>query len=202
MNGWLTNSEITHAVADSPESEFTVTGTVLKGRDGNHWDAVTIHNPAIYFINGKYYIFYKGNSDGTAATQRIGLAVAEKPEGPYKRISDKKPILDVSKNRKDWDSYITTNPALLYDKGKYMLYYKAWDRYGDGKRKMGLAVSDRIEGSYKKYSDNPIINFKGIGKQTEDACVFKYENKYYMLMRDMGIYSKRSLILWRMEQEP
>lgn len=61
-----------------------------------------------------------------------------------------------------------------------------------GKRKMGLAVSDKIEGSYKKYSGNPIINIKGIGKQTEDACVFKYENKYYMLMRDMGVYSKRS----------
>ena len=192
LNGWLTNSEIAHAVADSPESEFTVTGTVLKGRGDNHWDAVTIHNPAVYFINGKYYMFYMGNNDGTAATQRIGLAVSERPEGPYKRISDKKPILDVSADKKDWDSYITTNPALLYDEGKYMLYYKAWDRYGDGKRKMGLAVSDRIEGPYEKYSGNPIIKFKGIGKQTEDACVFKYENKYYMLMRDMGIYSQRS----------
>lgn len=120
-------------------------------------------------------MFCMGNSDATAATQRIGLAVAERPEGSWKRISDKKPILDVSADKNKWDSYITTNPTLLYYDGKYMLYYKAWDRYGGGKRKIGLAIADRIDGEYQKYSGNPIINFRGIGKQTDDACVFKYE---------------------------
>ena len=195
LNGWLTHSEIPHAVADSAESPFTVTGTVFQGRGPGYWDGVTVHNPAVYRIDRRYYMFYMGNSDGTAATQRIGLAWAEEPQGPWHRLSDQRPILDISADRRAFDSYITTNPALLHDGGEFRLYYKAWDRYNDGKRKMGLAVSREIGGEYVKHPENPIVRFRGPGRQVEDTCVFKAGGRYYMLMRDMGVYSRRSGLL-------
>ncbi|MCC2685658.1 MAG: glycosyl hydrolase family 43 [Paenibacillaceae bacterium] len=190
--GWLTHSEIAHAVADRPEGPYRVTGTVLQGRGGNHWDAITIHNPTVQKVGNRYAMFYIGNSDGTVDTQRIGLALSDSLDGPWERVGDG-PILDVSPNRFDWDSYITVNPALLqHPNGQFWLYYKAWDRYNDNLRKMGLAVADRIEGPYLRHPSNPLVDFSPIGSQVEDAYVYIEDGRFHMIMRDMGVFSPRT----------
>ncbi|WNJ16994.1 glycoside hydrolase family protein [Pontibacter sp. G13] len=194
-SNWLTQSEIAHAVADQPEGPYTVIGTVLKGRGGAFWDAHTIHNPTVQKVGDKYAMFYLGNNldraadfDGQhASTQRIGLAMADDLNGPWTRVSEE-PILDISDTRADWDSYLTTNPALLqHPDGRYWLYYKAWDRYNDKMRKMGVAISDQIEGPYEKVDTNPLVSFSHLKKQVEDAYVFYHDAKFYMVMRDMGV---------------
>ncbi|MCL1045033.1 glycoside hydrolase family protein [Shewanella electrodiphila] len=192
---WLSHSEIAHAVADKPEGPYTVMGTVLAGRGGEYWDADTIHNPTIQKVGDKYALFFIGNNLGKAkdfdghhaSTQRIGLAVSDSLYGPFERVSDE-PILDISANKADWDSYLTTNPALLqHPNGEYWLYYKAWDRYNDNMRKMGVAISSKIEGPYLKHEKNPLVSFSNIKKQVEDAYVYFSNNTYYMVMRDMGV---------------
>lgn len=196
-NNWLTKSEIAHAVADKPESPYKFVGTVLKGRGKGHWDAHTIHNPTIQKVGDKYVMFYIGNNLDIAeeknihyaGTQRVGLAVADDLNGPWKIISDKEPILEVSSEKKDWDSYLTTNPAFLqHSNGEFWLYYKAWDRLNDNMRKMGIAIAKDIQGPYKKIEENPVVTFAPKKKQVEDAYVFNYKNKYYMVMRDMGVF--------------
>lgn len=193
---WLSHSEIAHAVADKAEGPYTSLGAVLKGRGGDKWDADTIHNPTIQKVGDKYALFFIGNNlklaknyDGHhASTQRIGLALSDSLYGPFIRVSEE-PILDVSNDKKQWDSYLTTNPALLqHPNGEFWLYYKAWDKYNDSLRKMGVAFSDNIKGPYKKYTQNPIVNFDYLGKQVEDAYVFINNNKFHMLMRDMGVF--------------
>ncbi|WP_017444964.1 glycoside hydrolase family protein [Gayadomonas joobiniege] len=193
--GWLKHSEIAHAVADHPEGPYTVLGTVLRGRGGEHWDADTIHNPTIQKVGDKYALFYLGNNltdaekyDGHhASTQRIGLAVADNIYGPFKRVSDH-PILDISQNKAAWDSYLVTNPALLqHPNGEYWLYYKAWDKYNDNLRKMGVAISEKLTGPYQKHENNPLVSFADLGKQVEDAYVYYHNDKFYMIMRDMGV---------------
>lgn len=193
---WLTESEIAHAVADQPEGPYTVIGTVLKGRGSDHWDAHTVHNPTIHKVGEKYVLFYIGNNldistrnnEHHASTQRIGMAVADNLYGPWKRISDKEPILTISKDKSAWDSYLVTNPAFLqHENGEFWLYYKAWDRHNDNLRKMGLAIAKQLEGPYLPIPENPIVSFSKIGKQVEDAYVFKYKSTYYMVMRDMGV---------------
>ncbi|WP_281888703.1 glycoside hydrolase family protein [Paenibacillus sp. YYML68] len=198
-DGWLTHSEIAHAVAEHPEGPYEVTGTVLKGRGGRHWDAATIHNPTVHQVGGRYAMLYIGNRDGTAATQRIGLAMADTIEGPWERVGDE-PILDVSPVRTDWDSYLTTNPALLlHPNGQFWLYYKAWDTYNDHMRKMGLAIADHIEGPYTRVAYNPIVDFSSCGSQVEDAYVFIEDGQYHMVMRDMGVISDRTGLYLRSE---
>lgn len=198
-DNWLTKSEIAHAVADKPEGPYKFVGTVLKGRGTGYWDAHTIHNPTIQKVGNKYVMFYIGNNLDVAkeknihhsGTQRIGLAIADDLNGEWTRISDKEPILEVSKDKKDWDSYLTTNPALLqHPNGEYWLYYKAWDKYNDNMRKMGIAIAKNIEGPYKKIKANPVVSFANMKpkKQVEDAYVFNYKNKFYMVMRDMGVF--------------
>jgi len=193
---WLRTAEIAHAGADAPEGPYTVTGTVLKGRGEGFWDADTIHNPTIQKVGNRYALFYIGNNLAEAeknnahhaSTQRIGLAVADSPEGPWTRLSDEAPLLDVSPDPADWDSYLTTNPALLqHPNGQYWLYYKAWDRNNDDLRKMGLAVAEKLEGPFVRYEGNPIVDFSSIGAQVEDAYVWFERESFHMLMRDMGV---------------
>ena len=40
------------------------------------WDATTCHNPSIHKVDGKYALFYMGNSNGSMNTKRIGLATS------------------------------------------------------------------------------------------------------------------------------
>ena len=56
--GWLTHSEIAHAVSDSPAGPWKYKETVLKGRGKGYWDAITVHNPKIKSFEGKYYLYY------------------------------------------------------------------------------------------------------------------------------------------------
>lgn len=198
FGNWLTESEVAHAVAEKPEGPYRYVRTVLKGRGDGYWDAHTIHNPTIQQVGDRYVIFYMANNlndtakyDGKApSTQRVGMAIADDLYGEFERVGNG-PIL-VSQDKNDWDNYMNNNPALLqHPNGQYWLYYKAWDRYGDGLRKVGVAFADDIEGPYQKFKGNPVLSFSELNKQVEDPYIFHYKDKFYMITRDMGVIHPR-----------
>lgn len=195
MGGWISKCEIAHAVADEPEGPYTYLETVLAPRP-NYFDATTCHNPHIQYVDGTYYLFYMGNSDGTVYTKRIGLAKSKSLYGPWERSDT--PILEVGESGQ-WDDCNTTNPAFVsHPNGKAWLYYKSWNKNDyqaetgniRANRKYGLAIADHIEGQYKRVEENPIIDFSKYGnnKQVEDAYVYIEDGKFKMLMRDMGYF--------------
>jgi len=198
MGGWINSSEIAHAVADTPESPFDFKGIILAPRGTGYWDGTTCHNPHIKFVDGKYCLFYMGNSNGKTNTKRIGLATSESLNGPWLRPD--KPLLEAGPDGA-WDDHCTTNPAFLkHPNGQYWLYYKSWnnnDYYNSpdplirGNRKYGLAIAEKLEGPYVRYSENPVIDYskKGSNKQFEDAFVWHEKGKFNMLARDMGVYN-------------
>lgn len=146
-DNWLIHSKIAHAVADHPEGPYKKLGIILEGRKGK-WDANTIHNPSIYRVDGKYVLLYIGNDTTqqdnwrakakSANTQRVGMAIADNPYGPWKRFD--KPMIDVSPDTMAWDGYCTVNPGFLkHPNGEYWIYYRSWDRRNDDRRKTGVA---------------------------------------------------------------
>ncbi len=197
MGGWIHKSEIAHAIADKPEGPYHYVETVLTAREG-FFDATTCHNPHIKYKDGKYYLFYMGNSDKTVFTKRIGLATSTSLNGPWTR--SKKPVLEAGKEG-EWDDCCTTNPTVVFpENGKCYLYYKSWNtkNYKDetgsirGNRKYGLAIAKNINSRFIRYKDNPIIDLslKGGNKQVEDGYIFIENDKFYMLMRDMGYFNQ------------
>ncbi|MFT3737787.1 MAG: glycoside hydrolase family protein [Breznakibacter sp.] len=167
MGGWIHKCEIARAVATSPEGPFVFQETVLEPREG-FFDATTCHNPTIHFIDGMYYLFYMGNSNGKTNTKRIGLATSLSLQGPWARRSA--PLLEAG-HLGAWDDHCTTNPAFVrHPDGRCLLYYKSWntadyenapkDATIRGNRKYGLAVAGRPEGPYVKYEGNPVIDFR------------------------------------------
>ncbi len=196
MSGWINGSEIAHAVANSPEEPFEVIGTIFAPRPG-YFDATTCHNPCIKKVDDQYCLFYMGNSNGKTNTKRIGLATAPSLFGPWKRPD--RPLLEPGPEGA-WDDHCTTNPAFIkHPNGQYWLYYKSWNTKDyetsthptiKGNRKYGLAIADALDGPYKKYPGNPVIDFSGKGhnRQFEDAYVWHDKKGFKMIARDMGVY--------------
>ena len=208
MGGWIHKSEIAHAVADRPEGPYRDVETIIAPRGDGFWDATTCHNPTIHKVDDKYCLFFIGNSNGKTNTQRIAMATADSLDGPWKR-PDQPLIMPGPKGA--WDDHCTSNPAFLKNpNGQYWLYYKSWnpeeyehpvDPKIRGNRKYGLAVADKLEGPYKKYKGNPIIDYSKFGnnRQLEDANVFMENGNYYLLARDMGRFDHQVGIILESE---
>ena len=200
MSGWINGCEIAHAVADSPVGPYQVMDTVLAPRGDGHWDATTCHNPLIKKVNDQYLLFYMGNANGKTNTKRIGLATSDTLYGPWERSDE--PLLGVGEEGA-WDDHCTTNPAFVeLEDGRCFLYYKSWnthdyENYTDpairGNRKYGLAIAAAPKGPYQRYAGNPVVDFsrKGDNRQFEDAVVWREQDKFYMIARDMGVVDHR-----------
>lgn len=215
MNAWVTHSEIAHAVSDSPFGPFEFKNVALPARGENYWDGLVTHNPTIHFFDGKYYLYYMGNTgDGQANkdgmnwthrnNQRIGIAIAENPNGPWERFS--KPLIDVSPDTLEHDALMVSNPSVTkMADGKYLMVYKAVAK--KGKMPFGgpvvhlTAIADNPEGPFIKQL-KPVFTAQNLDFPAEDPFVW-YENKYYYaIVKDMnGAFTNagKSLALFRSE---
>lgn len=154
----LYNSVI-HYATSKDGKKWEQKGLALgKGPEGS-WDDWGVLTPYVAEANGRFYMFYTGADRNflKGSGNAIGLAVADKPEGPWARVFDK-PVLAPSGNPKDWDSNINDDAHVIKREGKYWLYYKGHPR---GRQwtltQQGVAIADKIEGPYVKYEGNPVI---------------------------------------------
>ena len=92
---------------------------LLEPRDCRYWDCTITTNPSVAIMpDGKTYMIYKSRS-AFGKPLKLGIAVADKPDGEFKRLSDK-PILDFP----DENMHIE-DPFIWYDeeKKKFCLSY-------------------------------------------------------------------------------
>lgn len=122
FHSWVTHSEIARAVADSPLGPFKHADVVLPARGASHWDGLCTHNPTVHRFGDRYFLYYMGNTgDGIVAApatlnwthrnnQRIGVAVADAPEGPWRRRDT--PLIAPTDGFHD--ALCCTNPTIAY----------------------------------------------------------------------------------------
>ena len=185
--GWLTHSEVAHAVSKNPDGPWKYKETVLTGRGKGHWDAITAHNPKIKYFDGKYYLYYISTNMGDKAyteedlietasvgyshknwkilrpNQRTGVAVAESLKGPWKRMDQT--LIEPSGPI----TTLTVNPAIDKGKdGKYYLVVKG-DKPNDKNfvRNQAVAVSEKPDGPFV-IQPKPVIDYI----DTEDVSVW------------------------------
>ncbi|WP_372798892.1 family 43 glycosylhydrolase [Pontiella sp.] len=81
------DSKIGIAVSDSPDGpwERLPNNPVLKNSDNpEDFDSHLVDDSCLMVRDGKYWFYYKGRQLGKSpADTQMGLAIAEKPEGPY-----------------------------------------------------------------------------------------------------------------------
>ncbi len=213
---WVTNSEIAHAIGDSPTGPFRHHDVSLPARGQSYWDGLDTHNPTIQRFGGKFYLYYTGNTgDGKEMktlnwvhrnNQRIGVAVADSPNGPWKR-SDK-PLLDVSADPDAPDALVVTNPSVTRDNnGRYLMIYKAVAKkrpkpFG-GPVVHLTATAKSPTGPFTKQL-KPIFTSEGADFPAEDPFVWYQgdRDQYYAIVKDFnGYFTKagKSLALFQSE---
>ena len=117
FQSWLTDGIVSRAVSDSPIGPWKKIQVVLEGRGVGYWDQYTAHCHKVYKFDGKYYLYYMSTNPGIIdltpeqleevrrtswrpgnlrnrmrLRQRIGVAVADSIEGPWKRFD--KPLFE------------------------------------------------------------------------------------------------------------
>ena len=88
---WVTHSEIAHAVSKEAKGPYYFSDLALPARGATYWDGLNTHNPTIHFFNGKYYLYYTGNTgDGQSQdnSQADSLSQAQ-PVGAEQEQSGK-----------------------------------------------------------------------------------------------------------------
>lgn len=99
-------------------ADWQYEGQVYSGDNPQSWTLKNYWAPEVYEIDGKYYLFFsadwKENPTGELENFRIGVAVADKPTGPFLEISDK-PLFD--------PGYPIIDANILQHDGKTYLYY-------------------------------------------------------------------------------
>ena len=216
---WVTHSEIAHAVSVSPFGPFKHKDITLPARGAEYWDGLCTHNPTMHKFDGKYYLYYMGNTgDGVnycepgkiilnpihRNNQRIGVAVANDPNGPWERFDV--PLIDVSPNEYALDALMVSNPSITQrPDGGYLMVYKAV-----GKAKSGIwggpvvhcmATSDYPTGPFIKY-DKPVFQAKGHDFPAEDPFIWYQKGKYRAIVKDMhGAFTNAGRALVQFDSE-
>lgn len=194
---WVTNSRVVRSVATHPEGPYKYVEDVLPPREGGYWDGKMTHNPTIHRAGKTYLLYYTGTTydepiprgpasvelRGTArANQRLGLATAPSPSGPWTRMD--KPIIEPRPD--EWDSLLTTNAAPWVEAdGSVLLLYKSATG-GRGPLKYGVARAKHFRGPYERVSDGPIVWQDDPNLSYEDAYIWKEAREFRMIFKDMG----------------
>ncbi len=131
-----------------------------KGEPGS-WEGASVFTPNILFAEEQYWLFYTGTSreygKGFIPDSKIGIAVADSPDGPWQRLSTN-PALKNSDDPDDFDSHLVDDACLVTREGKYWLYYKGRQLgKSPGQTQMGLAIAEHPQGPYVRHEDNPVI---------------------------------------------
>ena len=213
---WVTDSEIAHAVSVSPYGPWKFKEVVFHRRGKQYWDGWCTHNPTVHKFGNKYYLYYMGNTgDGQIKgrpgkevlnwthrnNQRIGVAVADSPNGPWKRYDH--PLIDISSDDKAPDCLMVSNPSICETPdGKYLLLYKAVGKKyplpGGGPVVHMVAFSDSPTGPFKKHS-KPVFCFEGERFPVEDPYIWYQDGKYRAIVKRMKNKDRREFSLVQFE---
>jgi hypothetical protein len=202
-NAWVTHSEIAHAVADHPLGPYRHVDVALPERGREYWDGLCTHNPTVHEFEGKYYLYYMGNTGdhqpteklnwGHRNNQRIGVAVADHPAGPWKRFDQ--PVIDISEDDEAPDALMTSNPSICRRcDGTYVLIYKAVGKQRPlpkgGPVVHLAATSDSPTGPFMKHMDT-LFTAPGIDFPAEDPYIWAQGDRCWAIVNDhKGAFTK------------
>lgn len=213
-NAWVTHSEIAHAVADKPLGPYHHVDVALPARGADFWDGLCTHNPTVHEFEGRYYLYYMGTTgDGRALkqlnmvhrnNQRIGVAVADHPSGPWKRSDT--PLIDTSADKDAPDALMTSNPSICRRAdGSFLLVYKAvgkkYELPNGGPVVHLVATSDSPVGPFEKHS-SPVFTVPGERFPAEDPYVWAQDGCLWAIVKDFrGHFTRagKSLALFTSE---
>lgn len=138
------------------------------------WAKKAVWAPSIIEKGGKYYLFFGANdiqSDNEYGG--IGVAVADKPEGPF-RDHLGKPLIDKFHNKAQ-----PIDQFVFKDGNDYYLFYGGW-------RHCNVAKLNADFTGFVPFEDGIIFKEVTPENYVEGPFMFKKDNKYYFMWSEGG----------------
>ncbi len=138
------------------------------------WLQKCLWAPAIIEANGKYYLFFGGNDVHEGEVGGIGVAVSDKPEGPYKDALGKPLINEIVNGAQPIDQFVFRD-----DDGQYYMFYGGWRHCNVCKLSDDLLSIVPWEDGQKFHEVTP-------DKYVEGPFMMKRDGKYYFMWSEGG----------------
>ena len=130
--------------------------------------------PAVIKKDNKYYLFFGANDVHEGEIGGIGVAVSDKPEGPYKDLIGKPLINDIVNGAQPIDQFVYKD-----DDGTYYMYYGGWRHCNIVK------LSDDFK-TLVPFEDGEIYKEVTPEGYVEGPFMFKRDGKYYFMWSEGG----------------
>ena len=146
------------------------------------WAYMAMWAPSIVKKNNKYFLFFSANDIQSKARNGvkddtlggIGIAVADKPGGPYKDHLGKPLINQFYNNAQPIDQFV------FHDKdGQYYIIYGGWGRCNIGKLNKNFTALE-------KFPDGNLVKDITPKDYVEGPTMFIRNGKYYLMWSEGG----------------
>ncbi len=139
------------------------------------WAAFSIWAPAIIKANNRYYLFFGANDiQNDEELGGIGVAVSDKPEGPFKDAIGKPLVGKFYNGAQPIDQFVFQD-----DDGQFYMYYGGW-------RHCNVAKMNKDLLSFQSFEDGTVFKEITPDKYVEGPFVFKRNGKYYFMWSEGG----------------
>lgn len=138
------------------------------------WAKKCMWAPAIISKDGKYYLFFAANDVHEGEVGGIGVAVADRPEGPFKDLIGRPLINEIINGAQPIDQFVYRD-----DDGTYYMYYGGW----------GHCNMVRLSDDFTRlvpFDDGDIYKEITPEKYVEGPFMFKRDGKYYFMWSEGG----------------
>ena len=138
------------------------------------WLRLALWAPAAVEKDGKYYLFFGANDVHPGEVGGIGVAVADKPQGPFKDLIGKPLINDIVNGAQPIDQFV------FQDKdGTYYMYYGGWGHCNIVK------MADDFK-SIVPFEDGTMYKEVTPKGYVEGPFMFIRDGKYYFMWSEGG----------------
>jgi beta-xylosidase len=155
------------------------------------WAKKAMWAPAAIQANGKYYLFFSANNIlREKEVGGIGVAVADKPEGPYADPLGKPLINQIVNEAQPIDQC-----AFRDDDGQFYMYYGGWQHCNVVRLSKDLL-------SLEKHPDGTTFKEITPEKYVEGPYAFKRNGKYYLMWSEGGWTGPDYCVAYAMSDSP
>ena len=138
------------------------------------WAKRAMWAPSVVRKDGKYYFFFSANDVHEGEVGGIGVAVSDRPEGPYKDLIGKPLINDIVNGAQPIDQFVFRD-----DDGTYYMYYGGW-------RHCNMVLLNEDFTGLKPFEDGSLYKEVTPENYVEGPFMFKKNGKYYFMWSEGG----------------
>ena len=137
---------------------------VLSPGSTGAWDAKYVKDPWVLKIGNVYHMWFVGGM--TTSGDHIGHAIST--DGTTWTRDSANPVFAPEPTNK-WEQYYVSNPCVLYDSGRFVMYYSA-TYTALSKHRVGRAYSDN-GASWIRDMANPVLDWGNLTEWDDDGVM-------------------------------